>query len=212
MKKIHFVLLFYTVLFALVYIFTLNLNYVEGDDATTVLYHLCGRNHNIQKPYAPYNSGFDYLLHFSQANEPILRSIAIHLSFFFGWLVMCLSAIFLDVAFSDKSSKAKYIFLYLLPFIIPDFIFHSLIVNSANISFAFALLSIIFFMLFFKKGSWKYFVISILFLGIAIPFRWSILTIFPVFYSLQLLYNEKSFFYRIKMTIVHNALALALGL
>jgi hypothetical protein len=212
MKKIHFVLLFYTLLFALVYIFTLNVNYVEGDDATTVLYHLCGRNPSIQKPYAPYNSGFDYVLHFSQASEPLLRSLAIHLSFFFGWLVMCLSAIFLDIAFSEKPSNEKYVFLYLLPFIIPDFIFHSLIVNSVNISFTFALLSILFFMQFFKKGSWKYFVLSVLFLGISVPFRWSILTIFPVFYSLLLLWNEKSFFYRIKMTILHNVLALVLGI
>ena len=213
MKKIHFVLLFYTVLFALVYIFTLNVNYVEGDDAETLLYHLCGRNPAIQGPYAAYNSGFDFVLRiFGSDKEAALRSLAVYISFVFGWLVMCLSAVFIDLSAKDNQGNAKYIFLYLLPFIIPDFIFHSLLVNATNVSFAFALLSLILFMQFFRKGKWAYYVLSILFLALSIPFRWSILTIFPVFFSILILYPERSVFYRIKMAVLHNAATLVLGL
>ena len=188
------------------------MNYVEGDDAITVLYHLCGRDSSVEKPYAAYNSGLDFLMNYVPINEPMLRSFAIHISFFFGWLVLCFSAIFLDIAFASNRSNSKYAFLYLLPFVIPDFIFHSLIINSSNISFSFALLSLIFYMLFLKKGGLINFILSILFIGIAIPFRWSILSIFPVYYALLILYDEKSIFYRIKITILHSALAILFGI
>ena len=213
MRKIYFVLFFYTLLYVVLYFVTLNINYVEGDDAATVLYHLCGQNPAIQKPYAAYNSGFDWLLQvMNLQSETALRTFSIGISFVFGYLVLCFSALFLDLAFRKNSSNAKYLFLALLPFIVPDFIFHSLLLNSSNISFAFALASIICYMHFFLKGKWAYFILSILFLAIAIPFRWSMVTIFPMFFSLLFLYNEKSVFYRVKIAVLHNAAALILGI
>jgi hypothetical protein len=62
MKSKAWIAIYYTVLYSILYFSTLNLNYVEGDDAATVLYHLCGRNTAIQKPYAAYNSGLDYII------------------------------------------------------------------------------------------------------------------------------------------------------
>jgi hypothetical protein len=214
MKKIHIVLLSYTVLFLLVGLFTLNLNYVEGDDASTILYHLCGRNAEIQKPYGAYNSGLDYLLQISGlTDEPSLRSFAVLASFVSGWLVLCFSAIFIDLFFENKPEKARFVFLLLLPFIIPDFIFHSLIVNATNISFAFAMPGVIFYLLYLRKNQWKHFILSIIFMAIAIPFRWSILTIFPLFYGLLLICGHgEGLLKKFIFTGLHNAITLVLGI
>jgi hypothetical protein len=214
MKKINIVLLFYTVLFLLVALFTLNLNYVEGDDASTILYHLCGRNADIQKPYGAYNSGLDFLLQISGLeDEASLRLFAVLASFVSGWLVLCLSAIFINLFFESKSEKARFGFLLLLPFIIPDFIFHSLIINATNISFAFAMAGVIFYFLYLRKNQWKHFILSVVLMAVAIPFRWSILTIFPLFYGLLLMCgNRESLFRNFVFTGFHNAIALVLGI
>jgi hypothetical protein len=214
MKKIHIVLLFYTVLFLLVGLFTLNLNYVEGDDASTILYHLCGRNAEVQKPYGAYNSGLDYLLQVSGlTEESSLRSFAVLASFISGWLVLCFSAIFINLFFENKSEKARFGFLLLLPFIIPDFIFHSLIINATNISFAFAMPGVIFYLLYLRKNQWKHFILSVIFMAVAIPFRWSILTIFPLFYGLLLMCgNGEAFLRKLIFTALHSAITLILGI
>lgn len=189
------------------------MNYVEGDDAATILYHLCDKRPEIQKPYAVYNSGFDWLLgimDFDTENQ--FRSFSIGISFVFGYLTFCFSAIFIDLVFHKNTRNEKYIFLALLPFILPDFIFHSLLLNSSNISFAFALMSLICYMLFFTKQKWHYFFLSVICIAVAIPFRWSMVTIFPMFFSLLLLYKEKNLFFRIKITVLHNAIALTLAI
>jgi hypothetical protein len=211
-KKIHIVLLFYTALFLLVYLLALNVNYVEGDDATTVLYHLCGRNAQIQPPYAAYNSGFDFLLRAAGNPETSLRHVAVLASFIGGWLSLCLVALLIDGLASDKPARMRFGFLLALPFLIPDFIFHSLIVNSVNISFAFALAGLILFVRFWSDKRWWVFLVSALLLGLAIPFRWSMLTIFPVFYAIVIYRNRGSLFRALAVTALHSALALCLGI
>jgi hypothetical protein len=192
MKNINYIFGFYFLLFVYLYFFTLNFNYVEGDDASTILYHLCGRNAQIQQPYASYNSGLDFLLEISQLHSEVsLRTFAVLVSFVSGFLVLCLFTVFLDVFF-DKgekvSTKNKLYFYILLPFIVPDIIFHSLIVNSAYISFVFLLASLILFIKFLKTNRNLFLYFSTLLFAIAIPFRWTMLIALPLYMGFALYY------------------------
>ena len=111
-----------------------------------------------------------------------------------------------------KNKKINYLFFYLLPFIIPDFIFHSLIVNPTNISFAFALLSLI---LFLRDNENKYYLFwSIILMAIAIPFRWSMLLFYPLFISISLLIcnSKKDINLLLKKALFHHFASFLIGL
>lgn len=192
MKNSKYIFGFYFLLYVFLYFFTLNFNYVEGDDASTILYHLCGRNAEIQPPYASYNSGLDFLLEISNLHSEVsLRTFAILVSFVSGFLVLCLLIVFLDAFFDDVAKltvKNKFYFYLLLPFIVPDIIFHSLIVNSTYISFVFLLGSLILFIKFLKTNRNLFLFFSMVLFAIAIPFRWTILTALPLYMGLALYY------------------------
>ena len=198
MKNIYYIFGFYFLLFVYLYFFTLNFNYVEGDDASTILYHLCGRNAQIQQPYASYNSGLDFLIEISHLHsEASLRTFAVLVSFIAGFLVLCLFAVFLDVFFDDVekiNTKNKIYFYFLLPFIVPDIIFHSLIVNSAYISFVFLLGSLIVFIKFLKTNRNLFLYISTVLFAIAIPFRWTMLISLPLYMGFALYYHPIQYY------------------
>lgn len=192
MNKNHFLIFFYVLLFTFLFFNTLNTNYIEGDDASTILYHLCGRNNLIQMPYAPYHSGFDSLLKFLPSNnEILLRTTAVYISFLFGFLVLISICLFFQECFRSNTNS-KFYFLLLLPFIIPQFIFQSLLLNPTNISFTFTLLSLLFYIKYLKKPQNKLLVISAIFMGISLPFRWSMLVFYPVFVSFFFIFHEFS--------------------
>jgi hypothetical protein len=200
MKNIYYIFGFYFLLFVYLYFFTLNSNYVEGDDASTILYHLCGRNAQIQQPYASYNSGLDFLLQISQLQSEVsLRTFAVLVSFVSGFLVLCLFTVFLDVFFDNGekvSTKNKLYFYFLLPFIVPDIIFHSLIVNSTYISFVFLLGSLILFIKFLKTNRNLFLYFSTLLFAVAIPFRWTMLIALPLYMGFALYYYPIQYYSR----------------
>lgn len=193
MRSTKYIILFYFFLFLFFYFFTLNFNYVEGDDASTILYHLCGRNSQIQTPYASYNSGLDFLIKVTNLHsEESLRTFAILISFISGFLILSLSVLFLDAFFkkTDFVNNKYRVYLYLLlPFIVPDIIFHSLIINAAYISFVFLLSSLIVFIKFLKTNQNKFLYLSTLLFAIAIPFRWTMLISLPLYMGFALYYN-----------------------
>lgn len=172
----------------IVFFFTLNFNYVEGDDASTVLYHLCGRNTDIQLPYAAYNSGIDFVIQLSGLKtEESIRTFAVLISFISGLFVLIGCKSFVEAFFESNKqvdSKSRIIFYLLLPFIVPDVLFHSLIVNATNISFVFILYSLISFIKFLRSDKNFWLLLSIVLFAIAIPFRWTMLVVLPVYVGL----------------------------
>lgn len=198
MKPTAWINVYYTALFGVLFFGALNLNYnVEGDDAATVLFHLCGRNKAIQEPYAAYNSGLDFLIQgTSLANEQGIRTFTILISFISGLFLLIGCKSFLEAFFEHNnqvSSKNRMIFYMLLPFIVPDILFHSLIVNATNISFVFFIYSLIFFIKFLKQNTNRPLAISILLFAIAIPFRWTILIALPVYVGLLVYFKPITF-------------------
>ena len=69
-------ILFVIVLFSVVYQLSGELVYVDGDDATSIAYHLLGRDITQQRPYSPYHGMMDKALSFIPAQENLLRTIA----------------------------------------------------------------------------------------------------------------------------------------
>ncbi len=63
--------------FGAVFCGALTMEYVEGDDATSIVYHALGRNSDLQSPYAVYQAGADLLMRPLPASEPLLRISAI---------------------------------------------------------------------------------------------------------------------------------------
>jgi len=65
--------------------------YVEGDDATSIAYHLLGRNIDLQLPYSPYQGMMDTLLSIIPPQENLLRFIGFGLTslacILFGYLL-----------------------------------------------------------------------------------------------------------------------------
>lgn len=137
--------IFYSFLFVCMGIFTLNFNFIEGDDARTVLYHVFGRNKAFQPPYSTYHSMFDtFLSLFRTSDEVALKYISIGSSFIFGLISLILLVHLINLKIDKKTIKNYHIFL-LIPFIIPEILFSSLIVNPTLISFGFLLFAHILF-------------------------------------------------------------------
>lgn len=171
--KIKIVYSFYILLFFFLYVFALNFNYIEGDDARTILYHVFGRDADFQPPYSPYHSMLDTVLSLIKTtNETVLRTFAIFLSFLFGLLSLIFMAKILAEKFVDKKAQLVSV-LVLIPFIIPDILFNSFIINPTIISFAIILLSHIFLLKYLKNNKIFYFILSVIFFGFGVSFRWS---------------------------------------
>jgi hypothetical protein len=214
MKKTYIFYLF--VILFLVY-FTVSINYVEGDDASTILYHLIGRDSNLQEPYAKYNSGIDYLLSFiDNQEENKLKLFAFCISFFFSTIILFLFVELFKTICLIKKEKLNYSFFIFLPLIMPEILFNTLVINSSNISYFFSILSLIFFLkslniVCFKNYINPYFFFSIICFGIALPFRWSIVMFLPVFFCFHYFLFEHNLIKIIKINFFHIALSLIVG-
>lgn len=168
-KVYAYFILIYTILF----VCTLSFNFIEGDDATTVLYHLLDRNLEIQKPYSAYHSMFDTLLSvLPSENEWLLRHVSIGISFLFGLLTF-LSLTHLIFLKSKQQSKYAVLVLIMLPFIIPETLFSSLIVNPTLLSFTFILWSHSLLIKYLRTNHILALTLAIVCFGIGVSFRWS---------------------------------------
>ena len=100
--KNKFIYIYYVIVYFLISFFTLKFNYVDGDDASTIVYHALGRRESIQSPYSMYHSMFDtFLSTFSSINETALRIISISISFVFSFLVLVLITYLVKIKLKD---------------------------------------------------------------------------------------------------------------
>jgi hypothetical protein len=215
MKKVT---LFYLFLILFLTVFTISFNYVEGDDASTILYHLVGRDLNLQEPYAKYNSGFDYLLSFIDNNsEDKLKKFAYIVSFSFSVAILFLFVLLFNKISLIKNQKLNYSFFIFLPLIMPEILFNSLVINSSNISYFFSILALLFFL---KSLTSKYllsylniyFLFSIICFAIAIPFRWSIIMFLPMFFCFHYFLFNHNLIKIVKINLIHITISLLIGL
>lgn len=77
MKKKNLWIFIPVFFFALVFMRAMTFVYVDGDDATSLAYHLLGRDAALQPPYSPYQGMADLILGLLPANETVLRLSAL---------------------------------------------------------------------------------------------------------------------------------------
>ncbi|WP_323788723.1 hypothetical protein [Psychroserpens sp.] len=195
--KLKFVNVYYLILFIIVGLCALNFNYIEGDDARTILYHVFGRDANFQPPYSPYHSMMDSLLSIIKTtDEATLRIFAISLTFLCSFFILIIMSKIFEFMFKTDI-KGVFAFLLLLPFIIPEMLFSSLIINPTNISFAIILTSHLFLMKYKDNQRILSLCMSVLLFGLGVSFRWSngfYLFVLFGFYILSNVSNTTSFF------------------
>lgn len=193
MKKYYHLLLIYGLYCVLIYglllYFFLETSYIEGDDASTILYHLMGRDSDIQSPYSIYHSGFDFLLNYLSINENVLRNFAVYLSFFFGGFMLFIFGFILLKIKKNNEYLNKY-FVFLIPIFIPEIFFNSVLINPTNIGYVFVLLAFIFLLNYLDSGKIYYLILYAVFFGFGIPFRWSLLMAAPFSLGLFLFYTD----------------------
>ncbi|MDN5205388.1 hypothetical protein QQ008_28645 [Fulvivirgaceae bacterium BMA10] len=182
-------------IFGLIYLCSLTFTYVEGDDASTIVYHALGRDASIQTPYSPYHSMMDMVLNILPANEVILRYTAIAASaiaamLFFILLVKLLSSI----TGGEQTSKLS-LFSIALPFIIPELFFFGLIYNPTVLAMAIILLShlIIRKVVKNKKYGPLGYIVSFLLFGLGSAFRWDVAIYGVVIFTdlIMIIWNQK---------------------
>src|SRR5690349_3025038 len=78
-QPIPFWVLVVVAAFGLVYLASLTLVYVEGDDAASIVYHATAHHTGIA-PYSPYHSMMDFVLNLLPTNEALLRTVSIGLT------------------------------------------------------------------------------------------------------------------------------------
>lgn len=165
-------LVFYIFIYVVLFFFTLNFNYIEGDDAYTIMHHALGRDRSFQPPYSSYHGMFDtFLTILTTSNEVLLRHISIGVSFVFGFASLLLIA-FISMLKTVDIGKSSFFVLLLLPFIIPEILFSSLLVNPSSISFTFLLLAHLFLLKYVKQNRLILLVYSLVAFGIGVSFRW----------------------------------------
>src|SRR5438874_283175 len=112
-------------IYLFIYCFCLTFQYVEGDDAYSVMYHALGRNPGIQRPYGTYQAMMDVVLRILPPDESIVRHAAIGLHAVFG-IIFSMLLIMLIRTFLPLPGKSLLLFSLLLPFAVPELIFFGL--------------------------------------------------------------------------------------
>lgn len=169
--------------FGIVYAASLTFVYSEGDDATTILHHVFGRDNTIWPVYVPYQGMMDALLNLLPVYEPILRIFSISLSALAGvvFTILALLLIFEWLEIEHQQKRAMIAFASLLAF--PELFFLGLIYNPSLIGMAFVLGAHLLArrlpldMPWQRTGkAWIVLLCSALLFGFGISFRWPILS------------------------------------
>lgn len=158
------------------YAFSLTLNYVEGDDASTFIYHALGRNNELQSPYAIYHAMTDKVLSLLPANEVVVRNFGILLSS----SALILFTLFLFHLIFDWNGVTKpwqrLKIAAVLLVGVPEFFYLGLVFTPTIIAMSFLLLSQIILHLALlgehPKRRWLAVVSSIVLYGVGVSFRW----------------------------------------
>ena len=170
------VLLWYIV----VRLLTLEMTYIEGDDASIVVHHALGRDTAIQPPFAVYQIGFDRLLNWFPANEHTIRTVSYEVTFLSGWLILFMIGRLMMLLLPAVMHGNLIAFVACLPLVQPEWVFNTLIINPTNLGMAICLIGLI--GIFFLRSKHKY--IALLFAGICfavgIYIRWSLLAFAPI--------------------------------
>jgi MFS family permease len=126
-------------LFAAVYVRSLTFAYIEGDDARSFLFHVFGRNPELQRPYSKYHGMMDLFLSVLPADEAVIRHVGIAFSAASAVLMVVLLLHLVFGWLDEKSPRRKLFASVVLLGSIPEFFYFGLIYNPTIVAMCFVL-------------------------------------------------------------------------
>jgi hypothetical protein len=168
------------IILLIAYLFSLEFQYVEGDDASTVIYHAMGRNVSLQSPYSSYHALADTLLHLLPAQEETIRVVAIACSAIANIFVvlLILQLIFDWLLVTDV--KIRILTGLIVTIGVPEFFYLGLVYTPTLFAMVFLLLSqLILHRIDFSirsRNNSFWILLSILLFSIGAAFRWDTVT------------------------------------
>jgi hypothetical protein len=164
-------------LIAVVLYNNLGLAFVEGDDASTILYHAANREATIQKPYSPYQSFFDWLLAWlPHSDVAVLKGAALFLSVLGGIMIL--------IVIQKIMGNKKPWFLFVLLLAIPEWLLMMLYINPAILASGFMGLAFFWVLQYMDKKKSVFLIVGSISMGLAIALRWNFIMGLSVFIPL----------------------------
>jgi hypothetical protein len=170
--------------------------FIEGDDAQTMMFHLSNYNFQKYQPYSTYHLGFDLLVYV--LNKLIGVMYLNQVVFSLNIVVVCLNLFFIDKIFFSRNKSFKMgllLFPILLILVSPEWLFSSWVLGSPNFALLFSLI-----------GLWIYFnwkksvlVYSSLFFSLSIFFRFDFLYVYFFLYIYESIRSEVFFIGKAKL-------------
>ncbi len=171
-------------LFALVFVQAMSFVYVDGDDATSIAYHVVGRNPELQAPYSPYQGMADLALSVLPAKETLLRHFALLTTnaAMITFTVLLFILIFNWVRLPLQMPKWLIVLAFFLA--VPELSYLGLIYSPTLIAMSFILGAHLAVRKSYREhwlldrwrvSSISFYLLSILLFGIGVSFRWNVL-------------------------------------
>lgn len=171
-------------LFWIVYQFSGTFVYIDGDDATSIAYHVMGRDSTMQEPYSPYHGMMDKMLSLLPAKEELVRTVAFGATRLATVLmyILILLLVFKQLRYSNVNLPFSWqaIAATALLFAAPELLFFGLVYAPTMIAMCLVLCShLLLYWLHYQQDVtsrqqiWGY-VLSIVIFGFGVSFRWNV--------------------------------------
>ncbi|MDO8336230.1 MAG: hypothetical protein Q7T74_05640, partial [Candidatus Saccharibacteria bacterium] len=171
------------VIFGLVYIQSMTFVYVEGDDATSIAYHIMGRNKDIQSVYTPYQGMMDKMLGFLPSNEVLLRFTSLFATNLAAILmVMLILMLVFDWSRRQNITLPKWLITLSVLLAVPELFFLGLVYSPTLIAMCLLLAAHLILRYASRNANWlkfndkkqiAYIVVSLFLFGFGVSFRWN---------------------------------------
>ncbi len=171
-------------LFAIIFLLADTPEYIEGDDAVSISYHLFGHDADFQPPYTPRQGMMDVVFGFLPAEEALLRSMAVFVS---NIAAVTLFILILALVFEwlpDITSQQKLIATVIVLFASPEFFYLGLLYNPTLIAMSLILAAHLLIRhtvsryaraAFPTTGMLAGLAVSLILFGLGVSFRWNVI-------------------------------------
>lgn len=172
------------ILFWVVYQYSGTFVYIDGDDATSIAYHVMERNPAMQEPYSPYHGMMDKMLSLLPAQEELVRTVAFGATRLATVLmyILILLLVFKQLHYNNVNLplSQQAIAAIVLLIAAPELFFFGLVYAPTMIAMCFVLCS---HLLLYRLHNWQGitsrqrvwgYVLSIIVFGFGASFRWNV--------------------------------------
>jgi hypothetical protein len=189
--------------FTFVYARSLTFVYIDGDDASTIAYHLMGRNKDLQPAYSAYQGMMDKMLSYLPQEEDLLRRISMLITGIAGiFMVILILILVFEWVDCENAPPKKMLITVITLLAAPELFFFGLVYSPTLVALCLLLTAHLILRRVFRSPNWldfadkkqiTYIILSLLLFGFGVSFRWNtILYMFVIAVDLILLQSDIS--------------------